>query len=157
MSLAIEMCYLQGIGGNIICIDIGQAWFLHGNSNGNSTAASPNVCHDWHMSASNAAFDKLKSRLDEQLSLWPGNKYPSINEKIQAIKLFMLHEIGHWLVLLSACDQCKILLFLQRGNLTLRVSIEYCPFNPQHVTQQHLGIQLSTLHYWIPQHAFSSR
>src|SRR6266480_4282227 len=119
MSLAIDVCYLQGIAGNITCIDIRQARFLYCNGNGNSAAASPNVSNHWDTSASNAGFDKLKSCLDEQFSLWSGNKYPFIKVKVQAVKLFMPREIGHRLMQLSACDQCEILLFLKRANFSL--------------------------------------
>src|SRR5437667_6623333 len=116
MSLAIEACYLQDIAGNITCIDIRQAQFLYCNGNGNSAAASPNISNHWDISASNAGFDNLKSCLDEQFSLWPGNKYLLINVKVQAVKLFMSRQIGHRLMQLSACDQCEILLFLKRAN-----------------------------------------
>src|SRR5271157_3477504 len=112
MSLAIEACYLQGIGGNINCIEIWQTRFLYRNGNRNSTATSPNVSNHWHMSISNAAFNNLKTSLNEQFSLWTGNKHPFIHKKVQTIKLFMPSEISHWLMLLPTCDQCKILFFL---------------------------------------------
>src|SRR6266568_1082375 len=97
--LAVEACHFQGIGRDISGKQIGKFWLVDSQSNWDCATAGAYISYNGISSAIQHVLNDLAGGIDQEFGLWSMNQDTAINEKVQAVELFMADQVGYRLTM----------------------------------------------------------